>query len=86
MFGITGKSHPSFGKKHLNSSSKYFGIDKTINKGNIYWRIRINIGNNLIFIGKNKNEIEAAKMYNKYVVENKLANSLNDIHEERNGL
>ena len=68
-FGKTGENSPLFGKKGKNASSKYFGVYKQGKS----WMART--GN--VYIGCSKDEVEAAKMYDKYVIENNLPNPLN---------
>jgi group I intron endonuclease len=72
-----------FGKKSKNASSKYFGVhlldkrDKS--KG---WVADIKILGKLKYIGFSKSEIEAARMYDAYVIENNLPNPLNFPEEQ----
>jgi len=77
----TGKNHPRFGTKLLKKSSQYFGVSKKIsyykNKIYIYWQVEITITNICKYIGNYKNEIVAARAYDKYVVEHNLPNPLN---------
>lgn len=71
-----------FGKKKKNASSKYFGVHKYKGyKENIYWVIQITVNCKLIRVGKYfKTEIEAAKAYNDYIIENNLSEfPLNDL-------
>ena len=75
---FSGENNPSFGRKKNGCSSKYFGITKNIFKNKyIYYRIRITDNGEEIDLGEYKNEIEAAKIYDEYVVEHKLPNPLN---------
>lgn len=71
------------GKKLPNSSSPYFGIYKTVvnrdygKKIYVYWRTSIWNGKNLVHVGSYKTEIESAKAYDKYIIENNLLRPLN---------
>ena len=73
MFGKTGENSPLFGKKRKNASSKYFGVSKQGKS----WKIRTRANGKNILIGYSKDEIEAAKMYDRYVIKNNLPNPLN---------
>jgi len=73
MFGKTGENNPNFGKKLANSSSKYFGVSKERKS----WQIRTCVNGKEVRIGRSKDEILAAKMYDNYVIENNLPNPLN---------
>jgi group I intron endonuclease len=75
---INGKNSSWFNIKRKNATSKYHGVSKTIrNKKNIYWAVQISIKGKRTYIGIFKIEIEAAKVYDKYVVEKGLPNKLN---------
>lgn len=67
----SGSENKNYGKK-MKGKSRYFGVAKQTRKGVTFWRFRL---------GKNdvrcKTEIEAAKLYDKYVIENKLPRPLN---------
>jgi group I intron endonuclease len=78
-FGNIGKNNPKFGKKSENTASKYHGVSKLISKYKskeyIYW---------ITFIGEKhigiyKTEIEAAQMYDKYIINNSLDRPTNFI-------
>lgn len=73
----TGERAHQFGKKSANASSQYFGVCKSISKGHIYWSAGLKVNHKSIHIGASKDEIEAAKMYDKYVIEHDLPNPLN---------
>jgi len=74
-----GKDNPLFGRKFKNSSSKYYGVTS-----NIYgWDAFISIKGKCVYIGHSKDEIDAAKMYDKYVTENNLLNPLNFSNTEK---
>jgi group I intron endonuclease len=75
---VSENGHPRFGTKLKNSSSSYFGVYKDgINKKYSYWRTIINVNGKNINLGNHKTEIEAAKKYDEYVIENKLNRPLN---------
>jgi group I intron endonuclease len=65
------------GKKRHNSSSKYYGIFKNYSCSNLYWRVALTINGKYIYISQHKKEIDAAKAYDKYIVEHNLPNPLN---------
>ena len=73
MGKFSGKESPVLGRKSSTASSKYFGIYK--NKE--VYTINIRVSNVSIYVGRNKDEIIAAKMYDKYIVQNNLPNPLN---------
>jgi hypothetical protein len=75
---VIGENNPNFGIKKSNSSSEYFGITKTMDKNKyIYYRTRIVDNGIQIDLGNFKNEIDAAKAWDKYVIEHNLPNPLN---------
>ena len=83
---VSGNNNPNFGIKKSNSSSEYFGITKTTDKNKyIYYRTRIVDNGIQIDLGNFKNEIDAAKAWDKYVIEHNLPNPLNfsEDHEEK---
>lgn len=67
---VSGENNPRFGKKLPNTSSKYMGVTfvKRFNK----WVVRITVDGKRVYIGKFLDEIEAAKMYDKYIDDNAL--------------
>jgi group I intron endonuclease len=72
-----GKDNPHFGIKS-GYSSIYHGINKsTIRKEYLYWAVDFRTNNKRIFLGTYKLEIDAAKIYDKYVISNKLPNKTN---------
>ena len=78
--GKFGEESALFGKKKSDASSKYYGVYKKIMyRKYIYWVAYIRINGKSISIGNYKAELEAAKAYNDYVIENNLPNPLNDI-------
>jgi len=70
---LSGENNPMFGKKRPNASSKYFGVNKIGKR----WQIRACVNGKQVRIGYSKDEITAAKMYDKYIIENNLPNPLN---------
>ncbi len=71
---MSGENHPMFGKKYKNSSSKYHGVTIAVNKDKKYGREYVYWGAFHIkkHISIHKNEIDAAKSYDLYIIENKL--------------
>jgi len=68
------------GKKRTNSTSKYCGVClHTTNyvDGSPKWQCRLRVNGKLKRIGCFREEIDAAKAYNKYVIENNLPHPLN---------
>jgi group I intron endonuclease len=70
------------GKKSPNASSRYFGVhlsNQTNKYGSkyIYWKASLRENGKPKQIGGYKTEIEAARAYDKYVVEHNLPNPLN---------
>jgi len=55
--------------KHKNSSSKYHGVFLRKNKNSIMWRVVINHKYKSYRLGIFKDEIEAAKSYNEFILE-----------------
>lgn len=73
-----GTNHPNFGNKKETASSKYRGVTGYLDKGKYqYWQVKINYLAKIIYLGSYKNEIEAAKVYDLYIVENDLPHILN---------
>jgi group I intron endonuclease len=66
-----------FGKKSKNSTSQYFGVNRLKSRGHIYWVAYIKVLGVKTYLGSSKDEIEAARMYDAYVIENNLPNPLN---------
>ena len=65
------------GRKNPNASSKYFGIGRIISRGYVYWSANVSVYGKKIHIGASKDETEAARMYDAYVIEHNLPNPLN---------
>jgi len=70
----------NLGKKRVNSTSKYRGVclhtDKYVD-GGLKWQSRIRANGNLKRLGCFRKEMDAAKAYNEYIIENNLSNPLN---------
>lgn len=64
------------GTKNKNSTSKYFGVSLKIDGNYKCWCATVS-NNGQKKLGSFKNEIDAAKAYDKYVIENKLDRPLN---------
>ena len=76
----SGKNNYAFGKKKENSSSKFFGVFKDSRKdGHVYWKAGLTLNGKFRNIGEYSAEIDAAKAYDNYVIENLLPNPLNSI-------
>lgn len=71
----TGEKHHFWGKKRPDSTSSYFGV--SWHDFSSSWQIRITVSKKVIRIGQSKIEVEAAKMYDNYVIQNNLPNPLN---------
>jgi group I intron endonuclease len=75
---FSGVNHPLFGTKRKGASSKYFGVSRYKDRnGHLYWKVIINIGGIQKYIVSRKYEIDAAREYDKYVIEHELPNPLN---------
>lgn len=66
-----------FGTKSGNSTSKYFGVCMLKSKGHIYWIAYVKVLGKRNHIGSSKDEVEAARMYDRFIRENGLPNPLN---------
>jgi group I intron endonuclease len=73
--GIKLGEHINVCRKHKNSSSKFFGL--SLHKTQKDWICQIHIKEKIIFIGRFKNELEAARAYDKYIIDNNLDRPLN---------
>lgn len=71
------ENNPVFNTKRENASSRFFGVHKNETKGYVYWRATLRYGKIFYRIGNYKNEIDAAKAYDKFIVENNFKNKLN---------
>ncbi len=69
------ENNSRFGKKLENASSKYFGV--SYHKGSGFFVARLTRFGHKINIGQSKVEIEAAKLYDNYIIENNFPNPLN---------
>jgi group I intron endonuclease len=72
-----GENHPSFDIKRKNATSKYYGICAVHVREKIYWRAQIKIDGIGVVIGTRQFEIDAARIYDKYVVEHNINRHLN---------
>ena len=75
--GHSGINSVAFGKKKQDSTSKYYGVSKTIIKGNMWWHASIRVNGKPTFIGNRIQEEDAARCYDKYIVDHNLPNPLN---------
>lgn len=71
----SGEKNSGFGKKVKDSTSDFFGVSYYTKRNN--WKVSIKYNNKTFFIGRFKNEIDAARAYDKYIIENNLPNPLN---------
>ena len=70
----SGENNPTFATKRKNVSSQYFGVYKSVTrKRYIYWQCTTDKK----YLGNFKTEIDAAKAYDKYVIENNINRPLN---------
>jgi group I intron endonuclease len=76
-FGKFGKDNPALGTKLKSSSSKYFGVRIFKNRDSVRWRASVNYGNASTYLGTYKTEEDAARVRDKYVIENNLDYPLN---------
>ncbi len=74
-----GAENPKFGSKSKNATSKYFGVIRRERRGKIYWEVSIKNNGKQIWVGQRKTEIEAAELYNEFIIKNKLPHPLNKI-------
>jgi group I intron endonuclease len=70
-----GKRTSNSDTKNENSSSAYIGV--CWNKQHKRWQVRASINGKRIYLGYFKEEIDAAKTYDRYCIENKLNRPLN---------
>lgn len=70
------EKHPNFGKKRKGSSSKYYGVIYDKRWGG-KWLAKFTLDGEKVYIGSFKLEIDAAKAYDQYVINNNLNNPLN---------
>jgi len=71
-------------RKSKNSSYKYYGVQKYKHSrnGNFYWKVYLTISRKYVYIGNSTSEIDAAKLYNSYIISNKIDRPLNKINED----
>ena len=72
---FTGDKHPRFAQKSKKSSSVYLGVSwcKSIS----YWMVYVYVNKKQIYLGSNKDEKTAARIFDKYVYDNNLSYPLN---------
>lgn len=66
-----------FGKKSAKATSKYLGVVRFSQRGFTYYKAAVKVNRVQVYIGSSKDETEAARMYDAYVIENNLPNPLN---------
>lgn len=76
---FSGRNSPNFLSKKENSTSEYYGVSYSVEKGKYpYWRVEFSwMGENIRLSGSYTEEIEAAKAYDKYILENNIERDLN---------
>jgi group I intron endonuclease len=66
------------GRKPKNSYSAYHGlVRRHLRNGDICWDIRVKIKGKVVYIGRRRDEIDAAKLFDAYIIEHNLPNPLN---------
>jgi group I intron endonuclease len=74
----SGTNNHNFGKKFDGRTSKYYGVCKSISKKiYVYWAASISVMGSRFNLGTYKEEIDAARAYDAYVIENNLPHPLN---------
>lgn len=79
---VKGKNNGNFEKKPPNSSSKYYGVNKIRD----YWQARTMINGKQINIQHCKSEIEAAKAYDVFIINNNIDRQLNFPEDYKGGI
>jgi len=74
QFGKKGEKCSHFGKKRTSSSSKFYGVSITPRKE---WEVKLKINGKRKFLGSFKNEVDAARAYDKAVMFYGTSNPLN---------
>lgn len=76
---FSGRNSPNFSKKTEKSTSKYYGVSFSIEKSKYpYWRVEFNWMGSLIRVsGSYTEEVEAARAYDRYILENNIDRDLN---------
>jgi group I intron endonuclease len=77
---MRGETAPRYGTKLKNASSQYFGVYKSVNNKNkkySYWAVIFKQDDKYVHLGGYKDEIDAARAYDKYIIENKINHSIN---------
>ena len=65
-----------------SNTSGYRGVTrKKGNDGVVNWRARISINGKNVSLGVYKNKLDAAKAYNKYIIDNKTEHPLNKVSQ-----
>lgn len=73
-----GENSPAFGRKHHSSTSKYYGVSTKLSKGKyLYYASQVQYKNKFYRLGQYKSEVDAAKSYDNFIVENNLPHPLN---------
>jgi group I intron endonuclease len=72
---VSGNKNPRYGKKLGKSKSKYYGVSWS-SRGNT-WLVTVVENGKQVYIGRNKEEKKAGKLYDRYVIENGLNRPLN---------
>lgn len=80
---FSGENNPNFGRKRKNSTSKYYGVTTKPSGKYSYWESSVRVNKKSVKLGTFKLEEDAARAYDKYVVENNLPNPLNFPEEHR---
>jgi len=80
--GVKGNA---FGKKKKNSMSKYFGVRISKVGKYVYWRSQVRVNRKTIYMKNSKTELQAAILYDNYVIQNNLPNPLNFPKKRKNG-
>jgi group I intron endonuclease len=72
-----GKNHPKFAKKEPTATSKFYGVRLAKVYGYSYWKATNVGGGKQLHLGYFKNEIDAAKAVDKYIITNNIDHPLN---------
>jgi group I intron endonuclease len=68
---------PTLGGKIGKPKSKYYGVSSCVEGEKQYWHVRLTVNKKRVYLGMFKDEVLAAKTYDKYVIENNLPYPLN---------
>ena len=67
----------------FKKNSKYYGVSLNMNqKVKNKYKVRVKINKKPIYVGSYRTEIEAAREYNKYILDHALDRPLNDVNED----